>query len=104
MSMSSAMAFGRGVFSLLEQYRYCNFWSLDLVMVAIKRPVGEWIRISIGSVGCCVISYVLVAILSRSGLMGCAVYVVCWGCHPPGWCGGVGGLLRVFFCFGAVFV
>ena len=103
LSISSAMAFGKGVFSLLGRYRFRSFWSLDLGMVAIKLFAGEWIRISVGFVGCCVISCEPVAIVSKSGFFCCVVYVVCWGCHPRGWCGGVGGCFRVFFCFGAVF-
>ena len=64
------MAFGRGVLSLFGRYMLRSFWSLDLAMVAISLPVGEWIRTSVGLVGCWVISWEPVAIVSRSGFMG----------------------------------
>ncbi len=54
--------------------------------------------------GWCVISYAPVGMASRSGLIGFVMNVVCRGCHPSGYFGGMGGVVRVFLRVGAFVV
>ncbi len=62
----------------------------------ISRPSEAWRRASFVLFGWCLISYSLVGMASRSGLIGFVVNVVNRGCHPFGCFGGMGGVVRVF--------
>ena len=74
------------------------------MIVVISRPSGAWRSASCVLFGWCVISYDPVGIASRSGFIGVVVFVVCRGCHPPGFFGGLSGVVRVFLRVGAFVV
>ena len=99
-----AIASGSGVLVSVGLYRFVSFWRRAFVIVVISLPSGVWRRISLWFVRCCVISYVVVGIASRSGCMGEVVNAVCLGCQPRG-CGlGAGSAVLTFFRVGALFL
>jgi hypothetical protein len=68
----------------------------------MRRPFGACINIRSDEVGWAVSSNVPVGLASRSGLIGCVVYVVWRGSQPHWRCGGVGGAVLVFFFGGSL--
>ena len=75
--------------------------SLGLEIVEMRRPSSPCNSTVSADVGWAVSSNAPVGIASRSGLMGCVVYVVWRGSQPHFCWGGVGGAVLVFFFGGS---
>ncbi len=43
---------GEGIVVFRRTVEVSEFFSMDFVIMATRRPSGEWIRISVGLVGC----------------------------------------------------
>ena len=78
--------------------------SLGFEIVEMRRPSGPCNSIVSANEGWAVSSNAPVGIASRSGLMGCVVYVVWRGSQPHFRWGGVGGAVLVFFFDGSLLV
>jgi hypothetical protein len=95
--MTSASAFGKEVVVSCGWYMFENLRNLGLEIVEMRCPYGSCSSIVSNRVGWAVISNVPVGKASKSGLIGCVVYVVWRGSHPHWRCGGLGGAVLIFF-------
>ena len=100
--MTSDSASGKGAVVPRGLYMLDSLRSLVFEIVEMRRPSGPCNRTVSAEEGWAVSSKFPVGAASRSGLIGCVVYVVWRGSQPHCRWGGVGGAFLVFV-FGGLF-
>ena len=102
--MTSDIASGKLELATCGWYMFESLRSIGLGILEMRCPSGACNSTMPADVGWAVSSKVPLGKASKFGLIGWVVYVVWRGSHPHWRCGGVEGVVLVFFLWGNLLV